>query len=224
MGLTPLPAQQSRRPRERLVGTARARRPPTRGGIMRRRVLITVTKFLLPTVALALLATIALWPEFDRATNEARIAMRNASGTISGAEVLDARYHGVDEQNRPYTLTAESARQQSPDTIRLNAPKGDITLQNGSWIMIKGALGTFVQHTNQLDLWKDVTIYRDDGTTLYTQSMSMDLKNGAAAGSQPVHAEGPFGTLDAQGFALGDKGSVIQFTGPARLFLNGNQP
>jgi lipopolysaccharide export system protein LptC len=36
-----------------------------------------------------------------------------------------------------------------------------------------------------------------------------------------VHAEGPFGTLDAQGFALTDKGSVIQFTGPGRLVLNG---
>ena len=51
-----------------------------------------------------------------------------------------------------------------------------------------------------------MVLYRDDGTTLYTQSTSMDLKTGAAAGSQPVHAEGPFGTLDAQGFALVDKG------------------
>jgi lipopolysaccharide export system protein LptC len=50
--------------------------------------------------------------------------------------------------------------------------------------------------------------------------MSMDLKSGAAASSQPVHAEGPFGTLDAQGFALVDKGAVVQFTGPARLVLN----
>ncbi|MBS0561813.1 MAG: LPS export ABC transporter periplasmic protein LptC [Proteobacteria bacterium] len=223
MGLTPLPAHDPRRPRQRLVGTTRARRPPTRGGLLRRRVLITVTKFLLPTAALALLATIALWPEFDRATNEARVAIRSMGGAISGAEVLDARYHGVDEQGRPYTLTADAARQQGPDTIRLNAPEGDITLQNGSWIMIKGALGSFVQRSNQLDLWKDVTVYRDDGTTLYTQSMSMDLKNGAAAGSQPVHAEGPFGTLDAQGFALADKGSVIQFTGPAKLFLSGNE-
>jgi lipopolysaccharide export system protein LptC len=89
---------------------------------------------------------------------------------------------------------------------------------------MKSKLGVFIQHTNLLDMWKDVVLYRDDGTTMYSQSMSMDLKNGAAAGSQPVHAEGPFGTLDAQGFALVDKGSVIQFTGPAKLVLNGKQP
>jgi len=66
-----------------------------------------------------------------------------------------------------------------------------------------------------------VTLYRDDGTTVTTDSASLDLKNGAAASSEPTHAEGPFGTLDAQGFTLTDKGTAIQFTGPARLVLNG---
>ena len=35
-----------------------------------------------------------------------------------------------------------------------------------------------------------------------------------------VHAEGPFGSLDAQGFAVTDHGAVVQFTGPGRLVLN----
>jgi len=78
-----------------------------------------------------------------------------------------------------------------------------------------------MQHLGQLDLSHDVTLYRDDGTTLHTQSASIDMKASAAAGNEPVHAEGPFGTLDAQGFALTDKGDVIQFVGPARLILNG---
>jgi lipopolysaccharide export system protein LptC len=38
-----------------------------------------------------------------------------------------------------------------------------------------------------------------------------------------VHAEGPFGTLDAQGFAVTDRGAVIQFPGPGRLLLNAAQ-
>jgi lipopolysaccharide export system protein LptC len=185
---------------------------------------ITATKFLLPAAALALLASIALWPEFDRATNEARLAMHRFGGEVNGAEITDARYRGVDDQNRPYTLTATTARQDGPATVRLTSPVGDISMQNGTWVSMKARFGTFVQHTNLLDLWKNVVLYRDDGTTLYTQNMSMDLHNGVATGSQPVHAEGPFGTLDAQGFALTDRGAVIQFTGPARLVLNGGKP
>jgi len=212
-----------RQPRQRMVGEARMRRPPTPGGLARRRLLITTTKFILPVFALALLATIALWPEFDRETNAARVALRRLTG-IDGAEVIDARYRGVDDQGRPYTLTATTARQDGPEKITLTMPVGDMTLQNGTWVTMKSQLGEFIQHTNLLDMWKDVVLYRDDGTTMYTQSMSMDLKNGAGAGSQPVHAEGPFGTLDAQGFALVDKGAVIQFVGPAKLVLNGKQP
>jgi lipopolysaccharide export system protein LptC len=223
MSLSPLSGAAPRQPRQRLVGEARIRRAPTAGGLARRRLMITATKFVLPVAALALLATIALWPELDREQSAARIALR-ALTEVDGAEVIDAHYHGVDDQGRPYTLTAATAKQEGEEKVNLTQPVGDLTLQNGTWMSMKSKLGVFIQHSNLLDMWKDVVLYRDDGTTMYTQSMSMDLKNGAAAGSQPVHAEGPFGTLDAHGFALVDKGSVVQFTGPAKLVLNGKQP
>jgi lipopolysaccharide export system protein LptC len=225
MSLSPMSGATPRQPRQRVVvGETRIRRPPTAGGLARRRILITVTKFVLPVGALALLATIALWPEFDRANNAARIALRRLAGEIDGAEVIDAHYRGVDQQGRPYTLTATTATQAGQEKVNLTLPHGDTTLQNGTWMSMRSKLGVFIQHTNLLDMWKDVVVYRDDGTTMYTQSMSMDLKSGAAAGSQPVRAEGPFGTLDAKGFAMTDKGAVVQFTGPAKLVLNGKQP
>ena len=72
------------------------------------------------------------------------------------------------------------------------------------------------QAASQLELWQDVTLYRDDGTTLTTAAVSIDLKNGAAASGDPTHVEGPFGVLDAQGFTVIDKGEAVHFTGPAR--------
>ena len=42
---------------------------------------------------------------------------------------------------------------------------------NGTWLMLTSPVqGTFLQHLNQLDLVKDVTLYRDDGTTMTTAS------------------------------------------------------
>jgi hypothetical protein len=46
------------------------------------------------------------------------------------------------------------------------------------------------------------------------------VKAGAAAGSEPTHVEGPFGVLDSQGFMVSDKGSAIDFAGPAHVVLN----
>ena len=185
--------------------------------------MVNVTKWLLPVGALALLSSIALWPEFDRATEQARVAYHRLAGSVDGAQVTDAKYHGVDEHNRPYTVTAVTAVQVDQNRVNLTTPKGDVTLANGTWLMLQSKDGVFMQHENMLDLSGDVFLYRDDGTTMRTQSATMDLKTGAATSAEPTHAEGPFGTLDATGFTLTDRGAVVQFPGPARLVMNGHQ-
>jgi len=201
--------------------SVRDRAPPPPGRIARRRLLINVTKWSLPIVAMMLLALVALWPEVQRLAGIARLKMAHVSGEVEGGKLLDARYNGVDQKGRPYTVTAATAWQISPERVGLTMPKGDITMENGTWLMLTAREGTFVQHLGQLDLVKDVTLYRDDGTTMHTQSASIDVKNGAAASSDPVHAEGPFGVLDSQGFTVMDKGTSIDFPGPAHLVLNG---
>ncbi len=228
MSVSPIPIRPGpgRRPGHQLVAAAaaRVRRPPSPGGLARRRLVITLTKWLLPLLALLLLASIALWPEIGRLSDNARIAYQRVSNELGGATVTDARYRGVDEHGRPYTVTAKTAQQDGPDRINLTMVKADITLTDGTWLMLQAKDGVFLQHSNQLDLSHDVTLYRDDGTTMVTNSASLDLKNGAAAGSEPTHAEGPFGTLEAQGFTVTDKGAAVLFTGPAHLVLNGGTP
>ncbi len=225
MSLRPLPTSghDERRSGGYLLGgmSTRDRVLPTPGKIARRRFMINLTKWVLPLVAAALLALIALWPQIEAATMKARLAMNHISGEVEGGKLIDARYNGLDEKGRPYTVTASTAWQITPEKVGLTMPKGDITLENGTWLMLNSKEGTFIQHMNQLDLVKDVTLYRDDGTTMHTESAAIDTKAGAAAGSEPVHAEGPFGTLDAQGFTLMDKGSAIDFPGPAHVILNG---
>jgi lipopolysaccharide export system protein LptC len=201
--------------------TVRARALPTEGGIARRRFLITLTKWLLPLVAMVLLAMIAVWPEIDSLTNKAKLAMTHVSADVRGGKLVEARYNGVDEKGRPYTVTAATAWQMTPSVIGMTLPKGDITLENGTWLMLTAKEGTFVQDSNQLDLVKQVTLYRDDGTTMHTESATIDLKAGGAAGAEPVHVEGPFGMLDAAGFTVTEKGSAIDFSGPAHVILNG---
>jgi len=203
------------------AAAARIRQPPDAGGLARRRLVIHLAKWSLPACAMLLLATIALWPEIERMSDSARIAYQRASSEIGSAHLTDARYRGVDEHGRPYTVTAATAQQVGPDRINLTTPKADITMADGTWLMVQSKRGVFLQHANQLDLSQDVTLYRDDGTTLTTNSASIDFRNGAAAGAESTHAEGPFGTLDAQGFTVTDKGAAIQFPGPAHLVLNG---
>jgi lipopolysaccharide export system protein LptC len=223
MSVAPLPSSRAARGRApRTFGDrALTRILPTSDQMARRRLIVRVTKWVLPAGALALLASIALWPQFERTRDQERVTIRQlASAQVDGARLTDAHYRGVDEKGRPYTLTADTATQNGPDRVDLAEPKGDSQSAGGPWMMVQSHRGVFIQRANQLDLSSDVVIYRDDGTTLRTQSATVDLKAGAAAGAEATHAEGPFGQLDAQGFSVLDKGAAIRFPGPGRLVLN----
>jgi lipopolysaccharide export system protein LptC len=197
----------------------RGRRPLSQAGISRRRWMVNASKYLLPVLAAGLLGAMALWPEFARLRDQ-RLAGGKLADVAQG-QIADARYRGIDAKGEPYTITAVSGRQVNADRLDLNTLKADVTLQSGTWMMVQSDHGVYTQRQGVLDLYGHVVIYRDDGTTLHTPAATVDLTQGAAASGERVHAEGPFGTLDAQGFTLTDKGHVVQFTGPARLLLNG---
>ncbi len=203
------------------VEAALRRAPPQEAWLRRRRFLIAWTKRLLPLFALLLLSSIALWPEIARQTARGRLAIKALeAGLAANGDMVDARYHGVDGKNRPYTLTATRARQVSPERVDLTNPKGDVLLESGNWLFLSAKKGVYIQHKGELDLEGDVTLYRDDGTTVHSATATLNLRANSGASNDVTSAEGPFGTLDAMGFALTDRGAVIQFVGPARLVLN----
>jgi lipopolysaccharide export system protein LptC len=224
MTVTPLPAAPrppSRPARPLGAGSFLDGPRPTRSVRPRRRWLVGLAKRLLPLVGLALLLLVAFWPELNGNGDRSRISYRRVDVTAEGGQLTEAHYQGVDAAGRPYTVTASKVLQVGPERTNLEAPKADMQLPSGEWMMVQARRGVFEQKANRLDLSGEVTLYRDDGTVLTTEAASLDLRANAAAGNEMVHAEGPFGVLDAQGFTVLDRGAVIQFTGPARIVLNG---
>ncbi|ABI61597.1 LPS export ABC transporter periplasmic protein LptC [Granulibacter bethesdensis] len=208
----------------RLTQTAplkRAKVPSPRRIAQRHRMVMAV-KYLLPATAALLLTMLAIWPEIDREVDAARVTYRRLTATASsGTRLTGATYRGVDEQNRPYTVTAHAAEQVDQERINLAQPKADATLQNGNWLMVQSKKGVYLQHLGMLDMTGDVTLYRDDGTVMTSQTASLNMHHGAVSSSDKVSVEGPFGTLDAShGFTLLDRGNIMQFHGPSRMVLN----
>jgi lipopolysaccharide export system protein LptC len=193
-----------------------AKAPPARRGRV-----VRLAKFGLPVVALALLSSIALWPEISRTIERSRVTWhRLTSIDPSSGTMRRPRYRGYDGQNQPYTVVADTADRVGQERFNLRQPRGDLTLHNGTWLQVRSKRGAYFQHSDLLDLYQDVLLYRQDGTIMQSASASIDMHGGAVTSDDPTHAEGPFGTLDAQGFTLLDKGNIVQFHGPAKLVLN----
>ncbi len=216
------------------------RRVPDARKIARRRRVLRWTKWVLPAGALLLLASIASWPELQREMNSARLGLQDAAQVrIDSGRMLGARYRGLDGRNRPYMITADEAQQVAAprpdvqragrpagkaaapdDRINLSRPVADSLGQNGSWIRISAANGVYMQRSQLLDLSRDTLLYRDDGIMMTGPDADLDLHRGVVASKDWVHAEGPFGVLDAQGYFMSQHDGLAQFRGPARLVLN----
>jgi lipopolysaccharide export system protein LptC len=201
--------------------TTRTRHIPNPDDIARRRRMVRWAKWVLPAAALALLGSIAVWPAIDRLMNAQRNALHEMENLrIESGNMLGATYRGLDDHDRPFMITSEQARQVTPDRINLIEPVADTLTQGNDWLTIRSDEGVYMQHEQLLDLTRDVVLYRADGMFMTGLTADMNLKQGIVASDQWVHAEGPFGVLDAQGFLLSQHEGIGLFRGPGRLVLN----
>lgn len=195
------------------------------GGIFKDRYsrFVEAMKFTLPALAACMMALVLLWPNVGFDDGRFRVGFLSTLklGNLENLTLVRARYTGIDDKKRPYTVTAEMANQISPtsDRIQLSVPAADITLEDGKWIALTAKSGEFQQDSQKLTLTGNVSIFHDDGYSFQTESMMINLKQGDARGDAPVVGYGPLGTLRAEGFRIIDKGRRIIFTGRAHMVI-----
>ncbi len=183
---------------------------------------VSLAKYFLPVVALALIALVIAWPHLD--SDDLRFRLGFAAiklGVTEDPSMINPRFVGADKSDRAYSLTADLARRLSGDAARveLEMPKADITLSDGTWLVLTADTGVFGSKEQKLNLSGAVNLYHDSGYEFRTQRAAIDLAAGQAEGHDPIQGQGPFGRLKADGFRLVDHGKVIHFTGKAQLVM-----
>ena len=114
------------------LGRARHRRRPARRvpgqGYTR---FVTVMKVLLPLLAAGLVVLLAVWSQLSLDTSRFHLdATELAPDQLESLKMVNARFDGIDEKNRPYSVTAEQVVQdrEDSDKVALEHPKADMTL------------------------------------------------------------------------------------------------
>jgi len=135
--------------------------------------------------------------------------------------MVNPRYLGIDKGNQAFSITADLARRLGEGTpaVELEMPKADITLDDGTWLVLTAHSGVYQKERQSLDLSGAVNLFHDSGYEFKTTKASIDLENGLAKGTAAVRGQGPFGDLQGEGFRLIDKGKTIVFTGKSKLVI-----
>jgi lipopolysaccharide export system protein LptC len=203
--------------------------PPTQGitiprlsGLSRYSLFVNSMKVFLPALAAALIILVVAWPQLVPDENSFQIEIiKNAAEQAKNLAMINAKYDGVDEEGRPFTVTADMATQLSDQRtqIELQLPKADMTLNDGTWLALNAKVGNYDRDAELLDLRGDVSLFHDRGFEMTTESAQVNLAEGTAQGDQTVEGHGPVGILRAEGFRVLDRGSRIIFTGQSQMIF-----
>jgi lipopolysaccharide export system protein LptC len=205
-------------------------RRPRRGVPMHRRYsrMVELLRYLLPALALSLIALVALWPQLI-GTAGGLIVPIFANAKVDGADVMlmrNPRYVGHTKNDEPYQLTAASAYAdpRQPDRVHLDRPAGALTAAGPRDLKVTARSGLYNRAGGALELNGSVELTTSDGYRFDTARAHIDLRNGQVIGDQPIEGSGPAGKLWAKRFEILDKGDLLRFEGRVRVILPPRPP
>lgn len=184
---------------------------------------VRLMKYLLPTLAAGLILLLALWSQIRIDEGRFRIGMTEVAPVeIDRLSMANPRFEGIDDKNRPFTVTAEQAMQVKEDDnlIDLTRPQADMTMEDGTWVALSADGGRYERDNERLALEGGVSLFQDRGYELHTDRITVDFRSGTAESNAPVIGQGPVGELQGEGLRLLDKGETIQLLGKSQLIFH----
>ena len=184
---------------------------------------IGLLRYLLPAIALCLIALVVLWPQLIGGAG-GLIAPIFANAEIDGADVMlmhNPRYVGRTRDAEPYELTAASAYvdPEKPSLIHLEQLAAELTPASRRDLRLVALTGLYNRAADKLDLDGDIALTTSDGYRVETQRARINLQAGRVVGNQPVEGWGPTGTLSADRFEIRDGGQLLRFEGRVKVTL-----
>lgn len=135
------------------------------------------------------------------------------SGPTSGLSVtvLGPRFEGFDSNDRPYSLTAETARRRRENVslIDLVNPR----LEDAASSVVQAREGVWNAETEILELVGDVVMTDAAGYTFTSQRTRMYVKDNRVEGQTPLNGVGPIGEIRADAYEVLEDGNRINLKG-----------
>ncbi len=184
---------------------------------------VRLMKYLLPMLAAGLVLLLALWSQIRIDEGRFRIGMTEVAPVeIDRLNMANPRFEGIDDRNRPFTVTAAQATQVKEDDnlIDLMQPQADMTMEDGTWVALSADGGRYERDKELLALEGGVSLFQDRGYELHTDKVTIDFRAGTAESTAPVTGQGPAGELQGEGLRLLDKGETIQLLGKSQLLFD----
>lgn len=163
---------------------------------------ISITKVILPLIAIGLLATVFLFTKEQELEGGLRFSKADLAALATGLSIADPRFAGQNAQGDVYDFTAEHLFPDSlsPSQIIATGLSGEIQYTNGEIMFLSADKVEFKVEEQVLDLTGNITIKASDGTIVTSEAMRANLETGQVTSIGAVSASNPMGNISAGSF------------------------
>jgi len=181
--------------------------------------MVRTLKILLPLSAFAILAATMLFVLLYDADDSLTLSFASVEQVDNDLRMVNPRFSGVDNESRPFLVTATSAIQDADDprTVTLETLQADMAISETSWVSLSAATGRLDSEDETLALEGDVSLFTDTGYEFHTDRALVQLDEQRVISHTEVTGQGPLGTMRADSFEAEDAGERLLFTGNVRM-------
>lgn len=135
--------------------------------------------------------------------------------------VIEPKFIGLDKNKKPFTIRAEKAKKtkSNENLYQLEMPSGEIKDNSGNTIFLKSLKGEFNQNSQEIFLFKNVELTREDGLLFETEEAMIDLKTNDIFGKKNVSGKNKEGKIFSSGFSITEEGNKVFFKGKTNLLI-----
>ena len=182
---------------------------------------VLFTKGTLVFFVVVIVGLLIIRPIMNKDQGGIRIAFSNIEqgGDALTPKMLNPQFRGFDEQDQPFTVTADYALQKDDNTIQLSNVNADITLNGGKWVSLKSNEALLDLKAKMISATGKVSVFYDDGYEFSTEYLKVDVGKKILFSDHPVSGQGPMGAIEAKGVEATHSNKSIRFKGPIRLTI-----
>lgn len=177
-----------------------------------------VLKWLLPALALAVLATIVIWPLTKVNEFSFLLAKDNVGMAAERLRIDNAVYRGETNKGEAFVISAQGALQRSSAVaiVELNGLKATLAMLEGP-AKVTAPSGRYFIETDRLQVAGPVRLDSAAGYTLDSATINIDLNTRAVTSAEPVTGTLPIGDFRAGRFAGDIQGRKLVLDGGTHL-------
>jgi lipopolysaccharide export system protein LptC len=182
---------------------------------------MTRLKWLLPVLALVLLAMIVIWPLTSVREFSFLLAKDRVAAASERLRVYRAVYRGETARGEAFVIKAENAVQRSSAVpeIELKTLSAQLASNEGP-ALVTAPAGRYFLNTDRLRVIGPVKLTSEAGYTVDTGTIDIDLNARSVQSRSAVSGQLPIGRFSANRMSADVQGRVIVLEGAAHLRIN----